>query len=65
MPAAAQGAPASLALVEQMVGVQAAMIAYVADFKFMMLVTLAAIPLILLLRGPKRDAGAAPMPVSE
>ena len=53
LPAAAQGAPGALAILEQMVGVQALMISYVADFKFMMLVTLAAIPLILLLRAPK------------
>jgi len=33
---------------------QAAMIAYIGDFKFMMLVTLSVVPLLLLLRNPHR-----------
>jgi DHA2 family multidrug resistance protein len=45
------------------VSVQAAMIAYNDDFKLMMLLTLAAIPLIMLLRGSKPKAGAEPVVV--
>jgi DHA2 family multidrug resistance protein len=37
---------------------QAAMIAYIGDFKFMMLVTLAVVPLLLLLRNPHRAPSA-------
>lgn len=44
--------------------VQTLMICYVADFKFTMLVTLAAIPLILLLRTPKRAAAAGAVPAA-
>jgi len=38
---------------------QAAMIAYVADFHVMLWITLAAMPLLLLIRKPSRDAAAA------
>ena len=38
---------------------QAAMIGYIDDFKLMMFITLAAMPIILLLRSPKRGAGGA------
>jgi DHA2 family multidrug resistance protein len=37
---------------------QSAMIAYLDDFKLMMIVTLAAVPLLLLIRKPSRSAGA-------
>ncbi|MEZ5805777.1 MAG: DHA2 family efflux MFS transporter permease subunit [Rhizobiaceae bacterium] len=57
-PGAAQGDPASLAMMERLVSAQAAMISYIDDFKLMMIVTLAAIPLALLLRKPKAAAGA-------
>jgi DHA2 family multidrug resistance protein len=39
---------------------QAATIAYLNDFQFMMWVTLAAVPLLIFLRRPPRSAGAAP-----
>jgi DHA2 family multidrug resistance protein len=52
-PGAAQGDPASLAMMDGLVTAQAAMISYIDDFKLMMIVTLAAIPLALLLRRPK------------
>jgi MFS transporter, DHA2 family, multidrug resistance protein len=39
---------------------QAAMVAYVDDFFFMMVVTLAAVPLIALMRNPRRMTAAAP-----
>jgi len=58
VPSAAQGAPAALAQVDALVSQQAALIAYIDDFKLMMLVTLAAIPLALLLRKPKQAAMA-------
>ncbi len=65
-PAAAAGDPASLAQIDQLVNAQAAMISYVNDFKLMMLITLAAIPLALLLRKPKPAAGnAAPAAAME
>jgi DHA2 family multidrug resistance protein len=43
---------------------QAAMIAYLDDFKLMMFVTLAAVPLLLLLRKPRRPAGAGGAPAA-
>jgi len=56
-PAAVSGDPAALAQLDGLVNSQAAMIAYIDDFKLMMLVTLAAIPLALLLRKPRPAAG--------
>jgi len=53
MPQAAQGDPHSLAIVDRLVTAQASMISYIDDFKLMMIVTLAAIPLALLLRKPQ------------
>lgn len=52
-PSAALGDPAALARIDQLVNQQALMISYIDDFKLMMLVTLAAIPLALMLRRPK------------
>jgi DHA2 family multidrug resistance protein len=63
-PAAAAGDPAALAQIDQLVQQQAAMIAYVDDFKLMLIVTLAAIPLALLLRKPKPAALAAGAPAA-
>ena len=63
LPAAAQGDPTSLSIIEQLVNQQASMISYVNDFKFMMIITLCAMPLVFLLKVPKRGmtvgAGAA------
>ncbi|MFV3129400.1 DHA2 family efflux MFS transporter permease subunit [Niveispirillum sp. KHB5.9] len=60
---AGQAAPELLAAADLMVNRQAAMIAYLNDFQMMMVITLAAIPLLLLLRKPKNamapDAHAA------
>ncbi len=53
-----------LASLDQMVNFQAAMISYIDDFKFMMIICLAALPLLLLLR-PGRPAGGAKMVVAE
>lgn len=50
-----------MALLNQNVSAQAAMIAYNDDFKLMMILTIAALPLILLLRGAKPKAGAEPV----
>lgn len=58
LPGAALGDGTSLALVERLVGQQALMISYVDDFKFMMLVTLFAMPLVLLLRKPAQADAA-------
>jgi MFS transporter, DHA2 family, multidrug resistance protein len=51
---------AGLATLNQEVTRQAAMIAYIDDFKLMMIVTLAAIPLLLLVRKPPRQSAGAP-----
>lgn len=51
-PAALAGNPAALAQIDLLVNAQAAMIAYVDDFKLMMWVTIAAMPLALILRKP-------------
>lgn len=60
-PQAAAGDPTALAQMDQLVGAQASMIAYVDDFKLMMLVTLCAMPLVLFLRKPRAAAaGDAP-----
>ena len=62
-PGAAQGDPAALSQIDGLVNAQSAMIAYINDFKLMMIVTLAAIPLALLLRKP-RAAPAMGQPVA-
>ncbi|TIT42276.1 MAG: EmrB/QacA family drug resistance transporter, partial [Mesorhizobium sp.] len=48
--------------VDRMVNLQAMMISYVNDFKILMMMTLAAIPFVLLLRKPKTApaGGGAP-----
>ncbi|HUN47728.1 MAG TPA: DHA2 family efflux MFS transporter permease subunit [Stellaceae bacterium] len=43
-----------IAMLDREINRQAAMIAYIADFKFMMVVTLAIVPLLLFLRRPQR-----------
>jgi DHA2 family multidrug resistance protein len=50
------GNPLALAQLDGLVNQQAAMISYINDFKLMMIVTLAAIPLALILRKPKMMA---------
>mgnify|MGYP001421948115 CR=1 FL=1 len=55
--------PETLAVLDALVNKQAAMIAYLDDFKLMMFVTLSALPLLLLLKAPGRKAatgGGAP-----
>jgi DHA2 family multidrug resistance protein len=56
--------PAGLAAFDAEVNRQAAMIAYVDDFKLMMVVTLVAVPLLLLMRVKRRGADAAPAHVA-
>jgi len=56
-PAAIRGDPTALSQLDGLVNGQAAMISYIDDFKLMMLVTLAAIPLTLLLRKPRAAPG--------
>lgn len=53
-PLAAAGNAASLSQVDLMVNAQAAMVSYVDDFKLMMWVTIAAMPLALILRKPAK-----------
>ena len=49
-PSPPRRAPASPRMVDGMINAQAAMIAYLDDFKLMFIITLCAAPLILLLR---------------
>ena len=61
LPGAVHGDETTLAVLNQLVNQQAAMISYIDDFKLMMLVTLAAIPLALFLRKPGQpQPGGAP-----
>lgn len=57
-------APGVLGMVNGLVSAQAAMIAYLDDFKLMMWVTLASIPIVFFLKGvkPKPRGGPAPAP---
>lgn len=55
--------PAGLAALNHAVTAQAEMIAYNNDFKLMMILTMCALPLVLLLRGAGRDKDAGPMVV--
>lgn len=48
----------ALAMIDAEINRQALMIAYLDDFKLMMIVTVLAIPLVVLLRRPAREAGA-------
>ena len=57
------GDPTALSQIDGLVNMQALMIAYIDDFKLMMIVTLAAIPLALLLRKPKAAPAALPAAV--
>jgi DHA2 family multidrug resistance protein len=50
--------PQGLAAINSEVTRQAATLAFLQDFRLMMFVTLAAIPLIVLLRAPARKAGS-------
>ena len=61
-PAAVAGNLAALSQFDGLVNQQAAMVAYIDDFKLMMLVTLCAIPLAMTLRRPRKTlAAAAPL----
>jgi DHA2 family multidrug resistance protein len=53
-----------LAMLDAQVSRQAATLAYLQDFRLMMWIALAAIPLILLLRAPAKKAAAAAMPAA-
>jgi DHA2 family multidrug resistance protein len=60
-PSAASGDPTALSQMDGMVNMQAQMISYNNDFKLLMLMTLAAVPFVILLRKPKAaPAGGAP-----
>jgi MFS transporter, DHA2 family, multidrug resistance protein len=50
------GQPQTLAMLDGLITRQAAMIAYLDDFRFMLVLTLLAIPLLLLIRSPKSSA---------
>ncbi|MFL6696425.1 MAG: DHA2 family efflux MFS transporter permease subunit [Vitreoscilla sp.] len=71
LPAAANPAnPAGLGLIDALVNRQAAMMAYLDDFRFMLALTLVALPLLLLIRkakaaGKKPDGDAEPEMVHE
>jgi DHA2 family multidrug resistance protein len=50
----------ALAILNAEISRQAAMVAYIDDFYLMMIVTLASLPLVVLLRKPKGRGGGAP-----
>ena len=56
MPSLLTGNPQVVSIIDGLVTQQAAMISYIDDFWLMLLLSLAAVPLILLLRGPKKDS---------
>ena len=56
---------ASLSVLNHMITNQAAMIAYIDDYKLMMIITLAVIPLLFFLRKPARPAAAEHAAVME
>ena len=60
MPTLLSGAPQVVSIINGLVTQQAAMLSYLDDFWLMMLLSLSAIPLILLLRGPKKVVAAKP-----
>ena len=61
-PGAAAGNSAALSQVDGLVTIQALMISYIDDFKLMMIITLAAMPLVFMLRHTKAlPQGGAPM----
>lgn len=60
VPAAANGQPAALSVVDGLVNMQALMISYLDDFRLMMWVSLAAMPMAIFLRRAKPTAGPAP-----
>jgi DHA2 family multidrug resistance protein len=61
VPTLLTGNPTIVSQINGLVSQQAAMLSYLDDFWLMMLLSLSAIPLILLLRGAKKaPAGAAP-----
>ena len=63
-PLAAAGDPTALTQIDGLVNMQALMISYINDFKLMMIVTLCAIPLVLLLRKPAPVQAAAGAPAA-
>ncbi|MET3926068.1 DHA2 family efflux MFS transporter permease subunit [Devosia sp. 2618] len=54
MPGLLTGNPQTVSIINSMVTQQAAILAYIDDFWMMLLLSLVAIPLILMLRGPKK-----------
>jgi MFS transporter, DHA2 family, multidrug resistance protein len=56
LPGLLTGSPQIVAIVNSLVQQQAAMLSYLDDFWLMMLLSVASIPLILLLRGPRKAA---------
>ena len=60
MPSLLTGDPQVVSIINGLVSQQAAMVSYLDDFWLMMLLSLSAIPLILLLRGPKKVVAAKP-----
>lgn len=58
MPGLLTGAPQIVAQINGLVQQQAAILSYLDDFWLMMLLSIATIPVILMLRGPKKDRNA-------
>jgi DHA2 family multidrug resistance protein len=55
----AESSPAALVALNREISRQAAMVAYIDDFWLMLILSLGAIPLMLLFRSPKNEAGAS------
>jgi DHA2 family multidrug resistance protein len=55
-------APSGVAALNAEVTRQAVMVGYIDDFKLMMMVLLCSLPLVLLIKGPKRAAAPGPAP---
>jgi len=60
MPSLLSGNPQIIAIVNSLVQQQAAILAYLDDFWLMAILSAACVPLIFLLRGPKKEANARP-----
>jgi DHA2 family multidrug resistance protein len=60
MPGLLTGNPQVVAIINGLVQQQSAILSYLDDFWLMMLLSMGSIPLILLLRGPKKGKDVAP-----
>jgi DHA2 family multidrug resistance protein len=57
----APGNPAGASLLDQMINTQAQIIAYIDDYKFLLLTTIPAVACLFLMRKPKQLSASAPV----